>query len=1068
MAFEHPSGLPKAYDRSASDPARALMVWAEGVFVQGADLNELQSLEARRNRRVGDMTAKDGDRITGADIVLDTDTAIAAMSAGEIYIKGDRRPVAAANLTAVTLVGQIRIGVKLQSTLITGEDDATLYGLEPGTTAEGEPGAARVREVLVWAKEGDVQAGDFYPVYTILDGTVIDQAPPPILTGVAGQIGIYDYDANRNYVVDGCEVTALGRIVADQAFSIAAGTANIRGFKRIRQTALRFTQTEDPDLEAIAAEVHNYDAATGSPNTVTVDRPPIASVASVIVVKRATAEAVTRGLVPNSSDPLANGSVVAIESVVQGATTYTPTTDYILSSGNVSWGPGGIEPAGGTSYNVTYLYNAAATPSGVTDTTLSVTGGVHDRPILVSYSSKLPRIDSVCLDAFGLPAYIKGISGRRNITRPVTPTTLLRLADVNNTWMDKPTITNDATHNFPYDLQNRLFTRLLDLFDYVDRLAVSQRALEADPIAKKGIFTDAFADDRYRDPGVAQTGAVYENVFTLAVDQVLLVRVGTDVESLPYDEEIVLSQLLATSGRLINPYANFVQMPAGLKLEPPTDFWTEQTSVWTSPLTQEFTAAPGKAPGSSSFDTTISQRQEEAKFLREITVNFTVEGFGVGEELESLTIADIDVTPAGPLVANGSGVITGSFDIPANVPAGTALVRGDGAAGSYCEALFVGQGTIDVAVMQKVTLVTRAAPVPVVVTQAQQQSNPWNMRTSGGHDPLAQSFALVEGRAIIGIDVKFHAVGSPSKGVRVQLAGMDYGLPSADVMAEAFINMTGVDAGDIVEARFDAPVFLPADRQFCFVFLTDDNVHELSIARLGDVDDTQTFVASQPYAVGTLFSSSNRVTWTPEQDADLWFRIVAAKYTSTSRTVSLWTGAFTSVSDILLRATVDLPTQDASVRYELVRADTSVIKLTPGQEYQFAEYITETVSLRAILGGTEKVAATLYPGTTLIGGQVRTSGTYISDAFTMGTGVDVTATFAAFLPSPSTVAVDFDKTDLTWVAATLITAPDLGSGWVEPKYKKTSFTTPLGRVRLTITGSAAARPRLAQLRSYAI
>ena len=73
--------------------------------------------------------------------------------------------------------------------------------------------------------------------------------------------------------------------------------------------------------------------------------------------------------------------------------------------------------------------------------------------------------------------------------------------------------------------------------------------------------------------------------------------------------------------------------------------------------------------------------------------------------------------------------------------------------------------------------------------------------------------------------------------------------------------------GQIVQARFKIPVFLTDDREFAFVFMTDDNTHALAIARLGDVDQaTQTFVSSQPYTVGVLFSSSNRQAWTAHQD----------------------------------------------------------------------------------------------------------------------------------------------------------------------------------------------------------
>jgi hypothetical protein len=42
--------------------------------------------------------------------------------------------------------------------------------------------------------------------------------------------------------------------------------------------------------------------------------------------------------------------------------------------------------------------------------------------------------------------------------------------------------------------------------------------------------------------------------------------------------------------------------------------------------------------------------------------------------------------------------------------------------------------------------------------------------------------------------------------------------------------------GDLIEARFDAPVFCTAGCEYCFVILTADGDHAVAIAKLGDVD----------------------------------------------------------------------------------------------------------------------------------------------------------------------------------------------------------------------------------------
>ena len=502
--------------------------------------------------------------------------------AGRIYVAGDVRPVAAAELTGVSMTGQTLVGIKLQRSLVTHEDDPSLVGLHPGTWAEGEPGAARESELIVWAKEDDLQAGDFYPVYLLLDGTVIDQKAPPALTGILSAIAIYDRAAHGHYIVSGCEVTALGKIDTEQIFSIQAGEANIQGWKRVRDYAIRFAEEEDPSLEAIAAEPSTFTGTTGGSTIVTVLRPPIAAVQSAIVVKRVT-EVVIRGPVPGGLDALQHSSVLTIESVVQDETTYTSPSSYSLSGGQVSWAGVGAEPAAASTYSITYLYNDAVTPSAVTDTTVTVNGGVNGQPVLLSYTSKLPRIDLLCLDIDGMPVYVKGISARKGARAPIPPTTLLKLAEIRNTWLAKPTVVNDGVHNFTYEKMARYFSRLITMLEQFDRSEVERDILAREPVAKNGIFTDTFLDDFYRDQGASQTAAVVAGSLQLAVDRVLLEYVGNDWELLPFVEEILVRQDLATSGMKINPYANFTQMPAGVTLEPPVDFWTEQQSLWTYP-----------------------------------------------------------------------------------------------------------------------------------------------------------------------------------------------------------------------------------------------------------------------------------------------------------------------------------------------------------------------------------------------------------------------------------------------------------------------------------------------------
>ncbi|MEO5807895.1 DUF4815 domain-containing protein [Devosia sp.] len=1091
MAFEVP-GVPAAYDRGPSRPGTSAVVFREGAefYAQAADLNEAHTIARLRGQRISDRVMKDGDRADGAEANVDTEAGTVHCFAGRIYIGGDIYPIEEAVLADVPMDGEVSIGVRVIRTIVTEIEDPTLYGLHPGTAGEGEPGAARQEIALAWGFTGDGQEGELHSVYRLLGGTIITQLPPPSLSGVLEQISIYDDDLNGNYIVDGCEVTALGLTGENQRFSIGAGTANIKGYKRIREAAFTLLAEEDPALELVSGETHTFTGSTGGSTTIPVSRAPIDSLTIAIVVKRAV-ESVVRGGVPGGTDALTFAGAFEIESIVQGATTFDPAT-YAMAGNAVNWGPVGAEPVAASTYDVTYLYNVSVLDTAThTETTVTVHGGVNSKPVILGYTSKVPRIDLVCLDITGRPVYVKGLSARRGALPPIAPDNLLKLAEVRNDWLNVPVVTNNGTRNYTQDSLRRLFNRLITMLDQFDRTRLeSDVRVPGTPVSKRGIFTDTFVDDFYRDPGEAQTAAVNRGVLQLAIDNVLMQVVLGEVLTLPFTEEVVVSQPQRTSFSVINPFDNFTPFPAGMRLEPAADFWTEQQVTWTSPVTQEFTAAPNVPPGQTSFDEVAANQQTAALTLRQIPIDVTLSGFGVGETLAVLTFDGIDVKPAGTQTADADGEIALTFDIPAGVPVGRRLVYAEGAADSFAEAIFVGAGQIDVATMRRVTLVTRAAPPPVVIVNntivqqtfvtLNQLANPiaprfadpslpdWAQKST---DPLAQSFRVPAPRFVTGVNFWMEAVGDPQNGIRIQLAAMENGFPTTNVLAEAFVSMATVDAGDKILARFDAPVFLDPTRLYCFVILTADGEHAVSTSRLGDVLGTglmQERVSAQPYTIGDMFSSSNRVSWQVHPDEDISFEIVGAVFTSNTRTQNLWTGALSSVSDLLVRGAIEIPTQDAGFRFEIVRADASVIKLTSGQTHEFSEFVSETVTLRAVLTGTESISPVLYPGTLLAGGRIRTTGTYVSRVFEIGTTKEIDALFAAYLPSGSSVTADVDDTTDAWQALTLDSTYTLGDGWVEPKYKKASYTASEGRLRITLNGGPDKRLSIAALRGYSI
>lgn len=1080
--FNHRSGVPAVFDRTPDYPYWARVLFREGPFLQGAELMEAQSIHERRGRRVGDLIAADGNRVAGAEIVVDVDAETVTLTEGKIYIGGDVRPVAEAVLTEVPMTGSVRIGVRLSRTVTTEIQDTALLGLAEGTEAEGEQGAARESETIAWAMDGDGGTGDFYAVYLLRDGTAIDQTPPPVLSGVNAAIATYDRDANGNYVVKGCRVTALGKTGGDQVFSIEAGVANIYGFKRTRYSALRHAQAETFDVETVDAEPHTFADSGSGTVTIPVAHTPISTINTVIVVKETT-EAVTRGGTTNGVDALAHTGVTEVSDVSQGATTYIEGVDYTVSGDQISWALGGAEPAPGSSYNVTYRYLDAVAPDSFDDTSVTITGGVTGTQVLIGYDWKLPRIDLLCLDQYGGAVYLKGVSSRSGARAPIAPGNLLRVATIVNNWTGAPAVVNTDVRSIPYEEQWRYFYRLFDLYHLVALERLKSNIDRREPVAKKGLFVDPFTSDYYRDAGEAQTAAVFGQAMQLAIDPSFH---ETDLDApalLDWTEEIIVEQPLVTGCMKINPYQTFRPIPGALELTPSSDYWTERRTDWLSDVTREFNrSASGVFPSLSSarigsWDpvtgavTTTSQttdvelvdeRQELLEFLREIDIDFVVRGFGAGEDLSELLFDGVDVTPVG-LSADAGGVVSGTFTIPANVTAGVKAVEATGAAGSVARAAFVGQGTLDIDVMQRVITQTR---VTTWIEQDPEFANEFGVPNStdfgtGGDDPLAQTFWLNSPRFLAGVDIRFCAIGDTSKPVVVEMVQVDNGWPTRRVITQATIDMSTVAVDEWTEVRFPMPSFFRHDRQYSFVVKTDDPDHALAYAGLGDFDaEAQEFVSAQPYAIGVLLSSSNALTWTPHQDRDLAFRLVAAKFNPTTKTIPLGDHLIVNGSDIVVRAAVDLPTAAASVVFEIVRADASVVRLLPSQLWQLSEFVNETVTLRAVLTGSATISPILFPRPLLVAGTIRTEGTYVTRAFDFGTAIRLTSYIKALLPAGSALAVEYDEADDDWQTLTLASTDVLNDGWIERKNEVDPITATVGRIRLTLTGGPAARPLL--------
>ncbi|WP_208436010.1 DUF4815 domain-containing protein [Bartonella phoceensis] len=1036
--MKHESGLPFAIDRSiGKEEQQSVVFYGQRPFLQAGELNEVQTIIRGRHDRLGRLVAKEGDRVERADAFVNKDTKTVMLTEGKIYIAGDIFPVSKAILKNVSMVGRLEIGVKLQKKWVTHEDDPELLGQVPGSLAEGEPGAAREIAKLVWALKDDDQQGTFFPVYILQDGVLIDQKSPSLLEPAMQAIATYDR-AHGHYIVGGCRVSALGANNGCQVFSIQEGEANINGFKRKRLAALRHEELEDFAKGLVPSETHIF-APKGKEQSFSFQTyyAPIAEIKSLLLTKEKTVT-ITRGAIAAGRDGVPDKSITAFIKVVQGNKEFKEGTDFKKTGDSIDWAPMGDEPAPGSSYKVTYRYRSKITADKVSAQEITVSGGADGGDIIVSYTYKLPRIDRIGLNTGGDVVYIKGVSSDHPIA-PSVPDDVLSLATITNNWLETPVVVNDGTRVAPYDEMWRYFQRVLSLDRLMQLERIKSNVDAKEPVAKKGIFVDPFLDDSYRDEGFFQTGAVGNGILQLAIDPTFYTAPLKAPVTLDWTNEVIIAQELTTACEKINPYQNFASLPGTVTLIPATDFWHVQRTDWLSSVTNQLNM--GWNRGRSIRKTEISDdlvrtTKEQIDFLRQIKLNFKIEGFGKGEILESLTFDGVDVLPKSRLVADSKGTLEGTFTIPQNITAGTKSVVARGKGGTMATGLFTGQGVIDVKVMRRTTTVKI-----------------WTK-----FDPQAQVFIPDETRQITGIDFHLCKIGNQNHDLVIDLVTTENGYPTADIQAQSFYSMKDAKVG-WAEARYEVPLLIPNDRLTAFVIKTDDANHSVSLAKLGDFDkEHQRYVSSHPYVTGPRFSSVNAQSWTAHQDEALAFRVLAARYTQTEKLVDLGSFDLVDCSDLQVRAAIELPSSACSVIFEIERNNGTIYQLLPFQLLSLTEYISEKVHLRAILKGTEKLSPVLFAPVQLIAGKIHKEATYVTRAFAFGEKARLTSYIKTFLPGGSTLSLEMQLDDGAFSPLTLDETEQLSEPlWTEQKFMSSDKTAKQARLKLTLTGGPSAR-----------
>lgn len=396
--------------------------------------------------------------------------------------------------------------------------------------------------------------------------------------------------------------------------------------------------------------------------------------------------------------------------------------------------------------------------------------------------------------------------------------------------------------------------------------------------------------------------------------------------------------------------------------------------------------------------------------------------------------------------ANAQGVVTGKFTIPANVRSGAKNVEFIGAGGSYGSGTFFGQGELTEQILRNVTTITTIM---------------------GGLDPLAQTFSLPNQQQIGGVDLFVVAKGTSD--IVVQIRETLVGIPTQDVVAEGRLKADGITINAWNRFTFDIPVAIMANVEYAIVVLCNDADGAVAVAELGKYDTANgRWVTGQAYNVGVLLSSSNASTWTPHQDRDLTFKLLAAKYTQTERVIDLGTVSVTGATDLVVLAVTESPSTNATSSIELTLPDSSIIATGDGQVVRLPAATTGNIGVKARLKATESASAMIAPGAQIIAGEAAITAEYVSRAVPADAAAsNVRVIIDANLPSGATAMVHVKGTGVgdTWTLVPVQGTPKaLGEDWFEIQHYLANVNKAAVQVRITLTGNAAARPLVSNLR----
>lgn len=337
------------------------------------------------------------------------------------------------------------------------------------------------------------------------------------------------------------------------------------------------------------------------------------------------------------------------------------------------------------------------------------------------------------------------------------------------------------------------------------------------------------------------------------------------------------------------------------------------------------------------------------------------------------------------------------------------------------------------------------------------------------YNNLAQNITAQGGLQSAGTNLYFAAAGGDAV---VSIAAIDEnGLP-ADTLAQVRVGLDSIKlAGQPTTVLWPQPLLLQQGTSYALCVACADADTQLQVAKIGAANMAGGLVTAAQAAIGALVHINPSGVVTKQEGRMLRFDMLAASYTAQQRSVVLGTVDVENAASLTINAGAQQPEAAARISYLLELLDNAgnaqqTITVDTAQPVRLPAVFTGAVRITATLRvGAAGLGAVLEPGTVLVVGQLNPEGTYISPAITTGGGDDLRVIYEAEIPAGSAVEAHVQTDGANDWTPVPFDSSSNAAGVVEVRHRLQGIAATAQRLRLTISGSTNARPKLRNLRA---